>query len=415
MKFILLTFGLISSILLTAQDLNYAKTVVKTLASPEMEGRGYVNNGDKKAADFIASEFSKHQLKSFGTDYFQLLSFPMNTITSDNGISIDNKVLKAGKEYLIDPANKGIKGSFEIVFLPDSLFDKKEELKKFFSQNLKNKFILTEGRFSKLKKSNDIKAKGIIYINHSKLVWHASGAEKARKFVVIEVLDSAISTQSKTISLNFENKFLKKHQTQNVIAYVEGYKYPDKYYVFTAHYDHLGRMGQDVYFPGANDNASGIAMMLDFANYYSKAENKPEYSIIFIALCGEETGLKGSLYCAQNPPFELKNVKFLINLDMVGTGSEGITVVNATVFKKAFELMKEINYKKNYLAKVNAREESCNSDHCPFYMRGVPSVFIYSLGKEYLEYHNPDDKSENLPFTDYEDIFRLLRDFLNTY
>jgi Zn-dependent M28 family amino/carboxypeptidase len=156
-------------------------------------------------------------------------------------------------------------------------------------------------------------------------------------------------------------------------------------------------------------------MMMDLASYFSNPQNQPDYSIVFIALCGEEAGLLGSTYCADNPPFSLQKVKFLINLDMVGTGSEGITVVNATIFKDAFSTLQKINTEKNYVTKVNAREESCNSDHCPFYKKGVPSVFIYSLGKEYLEYHNVNDQASKLPLTDYEDIFRLMRDFIQTY
>jgi ABC-type multidrug transport system fused ATPase/permease subunit len=74
----------------------------------------------------------------------------------------------------------------------------------------------------------------------------------------------------------------------------------------------------------------------------------------------------------------------------------------------------KINADNEYLMKVAKRGESCNSDHCPFYKKGVPAVFIYSNGKEYLEYHNPNDKAENLPLTEYSDIFRLIRDYINS-
>jgi Zn-dependent M28 family amino/carboxypeptidase len=100
---------------------------------------------------------------------------------------------------------------------------------------------------------------------------------------------------------------------------------------------------------------------------------------------------------------------------MVGTGSEGITIVNGTVYPKAFALLDSINTSNNYLLNVTPRGESCNSDHCPFYQKGVPSVFIYSRGKEYQEYHNIYDLPQNLPFTEYVDIFSLLRDFIKIY
>jgi Zn-dependent M28 family amino/carboxypeptidase len=200
-----------------------------------------------------------------------------------------------------------------------------------------------------------------------------------------------------------------------MIGYVRGVVEPDSFLVFTAHYDHLGRMGKDVYFPGANDNASGTAMLLDLARYYSAEGKQPWYSIAFICLSGEETGLNGSGYYTRNPLFPLKQIKFLVNLDMVGTGSEGITMVNATVFKEAYERMVKINADHEYILTVKQRGESCNSDHCPFYQMGVPAVFIYSQGKEFTEYHNPDDKSSILPLTEYKDIFRLMVDFMDSF
>ena len=89
-------------------------------------------------------------------------------------------------------------------------------------------------------------------------------------------------------------------------------------------------MGKDVYFPGANDNASGVAMLLNLANYYSKKENQPKCSIAFIAFAGEEAGLLGSKYFSEHPLIPLNKMKFLVNLDLLGTGDEGMMVVNAT-------------------------------------------------------------------------------------
>jgi Zn-dependent M28 family amino/carboxypeptidase len=173
-------------------------------------------------------------------------------------------------------------------------------------------------------------------------------------------------------------------------------------------------MGKDAYFPGANDNASGVAMMLDFADHYSNAANQLPYNIVFMALAGEEIGLKGSKFAVENSLFPLDKIKFLINLDMVGTGSEGITMVNGVQLLEYYEKMVKINADNEYILKVAKRGESCNSDHCPFYKKGVPAVFIYSMGNEHMEYHSLNDKSHLVPFTEYEDIFRLIRDFINT-
>lgn len=88
-------------------------------------------------------------------------------------------------------------------------------------------------------------------------------------------------------------------------------------------------------------------------------------------------------------------------------------MVNGSRFKEAYQRMAKINADQEYILTVKERGESCNSDHCPFY-KGVPAVFIYSMGKEFSEYHNDDDLFSKLPFTEYSDIFRLVKDFMNS-
>ena len=188
--------------------------------------------------------------------------------------------------------------------------------------------------------------------------------------------------------------------------------YPDSFVVFGAHYDHLGMMGSNTFFPGANDNGSGTAMLLDLAAYYAMPENQPDYSIAFIFFSGEEAGLLGSEYYTEHPLFPLKNIKFMLNLDMVGTGSEGIKVVNGSIFKQEFEKLKALNEKGGYLKSVNERGEAANSDHYYFYKKEVKCFFIYTLGGEYKEYHTVGDKAAGLPLTKYTELFRLVCDFV---
>jgi Zn-dependent M28 family amino/carboxypeptidase len=104
----------------------------------------------------------------------------------------------------------------------------------------------------------------------------------------------------------------------------------------------------------------------------------------------------------------LEAISLLINLDMVGTGSEGITIVNSIAYKELLDDMIEINEKNNYLSKIKERGESCNSDHCAFYNKGVKSIFIYTMGQEHLAYHTPDDTADKIPFTAYNGLFGLL-------
>ncbi|MCD4772010.1 MAG: M28 family peptidase [Bacteroidales bacterium] len=406
LKKYLFLFLLSVSISVFSQDKNYALGLINKLASPEMFGRGYVNKGEKIAAKYIRKEFKKNGLKSFSNNYFQKFLFSINTFPEPIFVSIDGKELKSGTEFLIECSSPAIAGTYGLVWINNTKINTEEH------HNLSNKFIVTNLKQKELADLDLPKFKGIIKLNEKKLWWHVSNGRRQGDFVSLKIKTDAIPPEASNITISAQNKFFDDYKTQNVIGYIEGKIYPDSFFVFTAHYDHLGRMGTQTYFPGANDNASGTAMIIDLARYYSIPENRPDYSIVFMAFSGEEAGLIGSTYFANNPLFPLKNIKFLINLDMVGSGSDGITVVNSSIFAKAYNLLVAINNNKQYLKEVKKRGEACNSDHCPFYKKGVPAVFIYTRGKECSEYHTPDDKAENLPLTEYDDLFRLLTDFI---
>ena len=109
------------------------------------------------------------------------------------------------------------------------------------------------------------------------------------------------------VDLAIESKFIRNYKSQNVVGYLEG-NVPDSCVVVVAHYDHLGMMGDSTVFCGANDNASGVALLLSLAKHY--AVHKPKYSILFIAFGGEEIGLIGSKYFVDNPLVPLSSIKF---------------------------------------------------------------------------------------------------------
>jgi Zn-dependent M28 family amino/carboxypeptidase len=202
-----------------------------------------------------------------------------------------------------------------------------------------------------------------------------------------------------------DEQFKEHYLTRNVSGYVKGTSQPDSFIVFTAHYDHLGQMGDGIFFPGANDNASGTSMVLNLANYFSQHLQK--YSVAFILFSGEESGLLGSGYFVEHPLFPLEKIKFLINLDIVGTGDEGIKVVNATAFPKQFDQLVKLNDEEHLLKVVSPRGAAANSDHYPFYEKGVPCFFIYTMGG-IAAYHDVYDRAETLPLTEYEDLLKLL-------
>jgi len=213
------------------------------------------------------------------------------------------------------------------------------------------------------------------------------------------------------VTLNIEAELKKRHRTQNVIGFIEGAEEPEKYIVFTGHYDHLGMMGEDAIFRGANDNASGIAMLLNFVKHFSASGHRPKQSIAFMAFAGEEAGLLGSQYYVQNPLFPLEQIEFVINVDLLGTGEDGITVVNGAVHTKEFNTLVELNERSKYLKQVKKRGKASNSDHHPFSEKGVPAFFLYTMGG-ITAYHDIYDIPETLPLTEFEGVFKLIRDFI---
>ncbi|MEI9942719.1 MAG: M28 family peptidase [Chitinophagaceae bacterium] len=218
----------------------------------------------------------------------------------------------------------------------------------------------------------------------------------------------AIQGAPQNFKVSIENDFIKNFKTVNVCAVVKGSVKPDSIILITAHYDHLGGMGKDTYFPGANDNASGISLLLNLAKYY--AANPAPYSIGFICFAGEEAGLIGSKYFTEHPLTPLKNIRFLINTDLAGTGEDGITVVNASEFPAEFAMMNAVNNEKKLLSNIYPRGKAANSDHYFFTEKGVPAFFFYTLGG-IKAYHNVFDQSSTLPLNEHEDLFKLIIGF----
>jgi len=400
---------------ISSQNISYARNVIDTLTSSSFHGRGAVNEGEKKAAQFIADEFNKHGLIPFKSSYLQTFDSPINTFFGKLSLQFDNLKLTAGKDYIVGGASSGIKGTFSLAWYNKKNLPKRSKLKKLVDQYFFNdKFIVIDGKdISKnneilnLLQQNQVGAKGIILIK-DKLTKGLSS--KVKNYVIIHLDRKAVKKKRKKISLEINQKWLTNYKSQNVIGYFKGTNQPDSFIVVSAHYDHLGRMGDDVFFPGANDNASGISMLLNLVEEYRK--NPPSKSIVFIAFGAEEIGIVGSKYFVNHPLFDLKKIKFVVNLDLLGTGSKGITVVNGTIHLKAFEKLQSLNTEKDYILAVKKRGKAANSDHYWFTEKGIPAFFIYTLGG-ITAYHDVYDVSKTLPLTEFEDCFRLIRDFVN--
>jgi hypothetical protein len=413
---------LVSLLILTlsasAQDMEYARKVLNDLCADEMSGRGYVDDGDNAAAYYIEQEFKKHELNAWAFNFYQDFTMPVNSFPGKVELTVNGNPLVAGKDFLVEADAPSVKGGFELTYI-DRLPQIAPSGRVVDSTTTYNGFVVLADslmaklpppiRMALLKGFKKAGAKGIIRLSDTKLTWTVSKQQAPiAQFVVSR---SAWNADARTVEVDVKADFDKKHRTQNVMAYVEGSEKPDRFIVFTAHFDHLGKMGKDVIFRGANDNASGVSMLLNLAKHYSMPENQPRTSIAFIAFAAEEPGLEGSMHYVQNPVFPLSDIQFLINLDILGTGDEGITVVNGAVHSTEFEALKGINDERGYLKEVKKRGKAAISDHYPFSEAGVPCFYIYTMGG-IQAYHDVYDVPETLPLSGFEGVFKLLTDLI---
>src|ERR1700748_1076181 len=174
-------------------------------------------------------------------------------------------------------------------------------------------------------------------------------------------------------------------------------------------------MGNKTMFPGASDNASGTSMMLELAGYYAKHPAK--YTMVFIAFAGEEIGLLGSKYFTEHPLMDLGKIKFLINIDIMGDATDGISVVNGKSYESEFKTLSDLNKVGTdgfSLKEVRQGGAAANSDHYFFTEKGVLAFFIFSMGgKGY--YHDIWDKADKVTLKNIPQVGELLKRFIATF
>lgn len=397
-----------------AQNIDYARQVIKTLCSDEYAGRGYVKEGDAKAAELIRSEFRRNKLIPLGENYFQRFNFPVVSYPEEIDILVDDVNLVPGHEVLINPGCPKTNGVFKVLYIDSATLDNSHNFKKLTQKNLRGYFLVVDG-IKNLKLihperietvlQNKLGAKGLLYLQTEHLLW--SVATQWADFPIIQIKKDRIKQFVLKIQVNV-NPLYKHHNTQNVLGYFKGSQYPDSFVVFTAHYDHLGMLGSSAIFPGANDNASGVAMVLDLVQHY--AQNPPKYSVLFIAFAAEEAGLIGSQFYTINPIIPLKKMCLLLNLDLMATGDKGMTAVNATVYPELFANLQQINNINHLLPVVNPRGKAQNSDHYYFSEAGVKAFFFYLMGN-YNAYHDVNDTYQAVTLTKYNEAFKLIQLF----
>lgn len=399
-----------------------ARKVVKVLCSDSLAGRGYIDNGVNKAARFVKSEFEKAGLHPLfkNNHYFQKYAFDVNTFPGEMLIVDHKDTLRPGIDYLINESSGPFHGKLNMKVIDTSVFSHPEILRPAFEELKTGDINSLYFNFVGLKTANELYKKvyqlssltkicPIVIVTDQKFTWSV-GREQYKHPIILVRPDEIQPTDHPKVAIDAQ--FVKQFKCKNVAGYFPSAEKNADTIVFTAHYDHLGEMGTSptpAIFPGGNDNASGTSMLISMAKYFKKHPSK--HNLIFIAFSGEEAGLVGSHYFVKHAPFDLSTLTFLVNLDIMGSGEEGITAVNGKIFTKKFKTLQEINKKNHYLTNIAARGETANSDHYFFYKAGVPSFFIYTRGPN-KNYHDVYDTYANLTFAAYDNIVKLLVDFV---
>lgn len=212
-------------------------------------------------------------------------------------------------------------------------------------------------------------------------------------------------------------------KTENVIGFIEGTDKKEEVIVLTAHYDHLGIQGKDIYY-GADDDGSGTAAILEIGQAFMemvKAGYRPRRSILIMPVSGEEKGLLGSKYYTQNPTVPLANIVADLNIDMIGRRDEKyadnpnyVYVIGSEMLSSELKLVSEKTNEQHTKIKLDYTYDDPNdpnkfyyrSDHYNFAKNNIPVIFYFCGVHE--DYHKPTDTFDKIEFGKMETITRLV-------
>lgn len=358
------------------------KDVTAALSADDMEGRGTMQPGGDKAANWIADRFKALGMKPLGDkgSYLQKIDFREAVSTPETSFKIGDVSLTYGSEFASLPQVNGAKeAAGELVFISYGIQAKSITRDDLAGVDLNGRIVvMLEGPPSgfpkkdwEAQKASQVIFQGvmsknpaaIVYIGHGReehspemninyqsrrqilmpqvtedeqffqeippiIYVSKQGAEKLFAKSETSLKDALLQSETrefKSFKLNQRAKFVSKYKItkgtgSNVAGYIEGSdpKLKEEAILFSAHYDAYGMENGKIYH-GAADNALGVGEMLATAEAFTKLSVKPKRSMVFLAVTGEEYGLFGSKYWAKNPTWNIKKVAANLNLDGIGS------------------------------------------------------------------------------------------------
>lgn len=471
--FSVLTFFLASDLLSQSFnseiEANEIEAHVRYLASEELKGREPGTDGDKAAANYIKSKYKQAGLTLLadnGIQYFEVIKGI--SIGKKSSLSVGDSVYKLNSAYVPLSFSSNGKEKAQVVFAgygfsitSDTLtwddysgIDAKGKWVMIFRsdpdlENIASPFAQYGTDRYKVMNAMDHGASGVILVNT--VDFDADdNLEKikpqrqisAAKIPVIQVkrnvAEYLLKGTNKSVA-DLEASFKKdyrsasfptnsilncnvelvteKAKTMNVIGLKKGKS--DEFIVIGAHYDHLGLGGESSRTPdtvavhyGADDNASGVAMLIEMAQKTSIIN--PECNIVFIAFGAEEMGLLGSRYFVENPLVELKQIKAMFNLDMVGRlNKEKSLSISGTGTALETDSLLNIGIDSTLFSITRSPGGTGPSDHSSFYGVGIPVLF-FSTGV-HDQYHTPFDNADLINYQGMEVLGNSIFNLLDLY
>jgi aminopeptidase YwaD len=397
---------------------------ISLLASDSLEGREAGTPAEMKAADYIISQYKAIGLTSMGDKgYLQPFTFTASSKVSDSSyVQINNLryFVKDGARPHPLSANRTIIGdAIKVGYGIVSKEQDYDDYKNLTSKDLQGKvFVMNAGTpdnagpHSKYANSADMRerlnlakakgAVGVVLITQDTTDAPPVQFNERITPVDIPVYYAGIkgslqlmTTKRRTIFISMRSQWNRNENTgHNVIGWIDNRA--ENTIVIGAHYDHLG-MGEDgslyrgnpLVHNGADDNASGVAAMIELARLLKNSSLKNN-NYMFIAFSGEEKGLLGSNAFVRNPTQPLESINYMLNMDMVGRLKRDSTVliINGAGTSDAWKITF------NYIAvpgmKIHTTESGVGpSDHTSFYLKDIPVLHFFS--GTHRDYHKPSD------------------------
>jgi aminopeptidase YwaD len=441
------------------------RTHVSYLASDALEGRKPGSNGDSLAAYYIKEQYEKYGLAPIHSTCFQEFKILTEVRSSGNNYLIFNdKNYEEGIDFmpLAFSADTGFEGNVVFVGYGFNIREDSLQWNDYDGVDVKGKWLMIfrdhpephkdESVFAmygedriKLIGAMDQKAAGVLFVNVSGdqqddalMELKSDYSERQANIPVIHIsrklatyilgeqdissLEKKLNEERKPLSfetgsfikagVSLERKY--KH-TRNVWAIIEA-SHPEKgdeYIIAGAHYDHLGMggYGTNSRMPdttavhnGADDNASGVATLIEIAGKLQSMKKELKKSVIFVAFGAEEMGLLGSKYFVSHAPVDLGKVSAMINFDMMGRmdSTERNLFVGGTGTSMQFDSILSDHYDSSLFTLHKQSDGYGPSDHASFYAENIPVLF-FSTGA-HTDYHTPFDDIEKLNFRGQEII-----------